>query len=257
MLNYVKSEFYRIFRERSIWVLSAVFSALVIAACIVLFLTNKATPNFPYANTRYLLSTIASMMVIPFFMLSTIPQTVVGEEIREKTLKNSVSFGVSRSTIYFGKWFVNVVGLLIVGVITVSISMMGSYLFLEDSGITFTTDFIMALIGMFPLLLAGLTTYHFLYFWSPNTNYVFLCYGGVYLLPFLIGYFLGGKFETIRWLFYHCVVYLMSNSYLKGRHVYMAGNTTNGMITCYLVGIGLTVIFLIIGYVHFKRNEIK
>lgn len=257
MLNYIKSEWYRLIRDKSYWVLTFIFSVLVLAASIVLNISDKTTPNFPYANTYMLFSTIVMMMYLPFFLVSIIPSVIVGEEIKENTLKNSVSFGISRSTIFFGKWIISIIALFILAVITVSISIISGYLLLEDSGISFLSDYLYGLLGVMPLMLAGLTTYHTLYFITKNRNYVILIFSAIYILPFLVGNYMWRMFQPIDWVYRHCVLYLLTNNDMRGKHFIVAGNTVNGLKLCYSVGLSLTVLFLVIGYLHFLKKEIK
>jgi ABC-type transport system involved in multi-copper enzyme maturation permease subunit len=253
----MKSEIYRLFQEKSYRIFIMAFSLLSIAHCIVVNVMSKLDPSFPYANTRYLFTSITSMMVIPFFFVYIISQILVGEEMKHHTLKNSVSFGVSRRTIYFGKWVVSVLGLLIVAIITITLSIAFAYLLSEDSGISYLTDFIWSILGMVPIMLVALTTFHFLYFVSLSSNYVLMFFTGIHFLPYIVGKFLGIKYEIFNWIYCHTPVYLLLNKEFIDRHMIMAGNTTSGMINCWLVCGVLTLIFIIVGYVQFKKMDIK
>ncbi len=53
MVNYMKSEFYRIFHDRTIYLLTAVITGLAVFVNVVLYLFEVNTTNFPYGNVRF------------------------------------------------------------------------------------------------------------------------------------------------------------------------------------------------------------
>lgn len=262
MNSYLKSETFRVVRDKSYWIFMGVFALLAIAATVIIYMTNTASNaasvDFPYANTRFMLLNIATSIIIPFFFLYQIAQIVVGEEIKHRTLKNTVSFGVSRSTIFFGKWIVSVVGVFVLAITSISIALVFIYALLENSGTVFLTDFLMALVAFIPLMISGITLYHVLYFVSGSPNYAVMIFAGVQVLPYIVGKYIGGRIEILSWIYRHTPFYLFSVSEMtESRRVIMAGNTTEGMLTCWAVGGVLTVVFLTFGYFRFRKLEIK
>lgn len=261
MISYVKSEWYRIVREKSFWIFIAAFAALAVAASVVLFVADSTTPEveaFPYANTRFMLMNLSTAIIIPFIFLFQVSQVVVGEEIKHHTMKNSVSFGVSREVIYFGKWVISVIGVMVIAIISISISLAAMYLLLDNSGISYLIDFGWAMVGMIPLMMAGMTIYHFLYMISPSANFAMMIFVGVNFLPNIIGKYLGGRVEFLRWIYLHTPVYLITASDRNAEnHLMMLGNSASGMVQCWTVGLVLTVIFLAAGYMKFKKADIK
>ena len=261
MISYIKSEWYRLTREKSYWIFMIVFTALAVAASLILYVFNKSTPaveEFPYANTRFLIINLSTSMVIPFFFLNQISQMVVGEEMKQHTLKNSVSFGVSRATIFFGKWIVSVIGLLLIAVVSITISVASAYLLLENSGVAYLVDFCWVLVGIIPIMLVGLTTYHFLYFISPSANSALAIFTGIYLLPYIVCGYLAGRIEAAAWLYkYLPMTLLMNNEMSPDKHLIMAGNSVAGMERCWIVGCIVIAFFLTFGYKKFKNMDIK
>lgn len=261
MISYIKSEAYRLVREKSYWIFIVVFTALAVAASVVLFVAQEVTPAtdaFPYANTRFMLMNIITAILVPFIFLFQISQIVVGEEVKHHTMKNSVSFGVSRSTIYFGKWIISILGMIGVAVLSIGISVATMYLLLENSGSSYLVEFIWAMVGMVPIMMAGITMYHVLFVLSPSANYAMMIFVGINFLPNIIGKYLGGRIEFLGWIYRHTPVYLMSESERSAdNHLLMLGNSISGMTLCWEVGVVLTLVFLVAGYMKFKKSDIK
>ncbi len=74
MLNYLRSEWYRILHGREIYLFTGVLCAIVLAANVILW-AMAHTPNFPYATVRFSLSNLVSMMGLLFLMAATTART--------------------------------------------------------------------------------------------------------------------------------------------------------------------------------------
>ena len=55
MINYLKSEQYRLLRKKTLHITSLVCLLLIVAAATVLYYFQKADPNFPYATSSIFL----------------------------------------------------------------------------------------------------------------------------------------------------------------------------------------------------------
>src|SRR5690625_6756032 len=53
MINYMKSENYRLFRKKGLHITSGVGFLLIIAAAAILYFTGQHESNFPYANSSF------------------------------------------------------------------------------------------------------------------------------------------------------------------------------------------------------------
>ena len=56
MANYIKSEFYRIFHDKAIYLITLITTALAVLYNVVHYLALTWLTSFPYGNVRFVLS---------------------------------------------------------------------------------------------------------------------------------------------------------------------------------------------------------
>ncbi|MFR7738081.1 MAG: ABC transporter permease, partial [Eggerthella lenta] len=67
MLNYTKSELYRIVHGRELYLFTGVLCAIVLLSSVLLW-AMASTPDFPYATVRFSLSNLISMLPSLFLL---------------------------------------------------------------------------------------------------------------------------------------------------------------------------------------------
>lgn len=109
LLIYIKAEFYKACRRRYTWVFLAVMLALE-----TLFALMWIGPR----EFDYMVALLATTMQLGCFLSVILVSIVVSDSYKTGTLKNEVSFGLSRSRIYLGKlWAAALLSLAFCGVI--------------------------------------------------------------------------------------------------------------------------------------------
>ncbi len=103
VLNYIRAEFYKVFRRKYTWItlgILLVLEALLVSGYVFI---NVHGSHVDFAEG---LTTVFPMMSMGcyFTLLST--DMVFADQYKQSTLKNEVSFGVPRGRIYFGKFLV-------------------------------------------------------------------------------------------------------------------------------------------------------
>lgn len=53
MINYMKSELYRIFHSKGLYIYLIICNVLMILAALTLFYFDKTENNFPYGNAKF------------------------------------------------------------------------------------------------------------------------------------------------------------------------------------------------------------
>ena len=91
MLNYIKAELWKLLRRRSLYGL-----VLLLAACVALFLWLYSGGAFPG-----LAAAVSATMLVGMLLAPPLVQMVDGGG--RDTLKNELSFGLSRGRVYWGK----------------------------------------------------------------------------------------------------------------------------------------------------------
>ena len=97
MLNYMKSELYRIVHGRELYLFTGVLCAIVLLSSVLLW-AMASTPDFPYATVRFSLSNLLSML--PVWVL-------FADDRKDGTFKNAVADGCSRRDLFVGKCLVS------------------------------------------------------------------------------------------------------------------------------------------------------
>ncbi|GAA0736409.1 ABC transporter permease [Clostridium oceanicum] len=98
MINYIKSEFYRIFNR-------SYFKLYVVMVSMLMFIVNQIIKLYPRneMNLRLVIegSILISKLVI--FLIIPIVYMIILEENKTGTLKNVLAFGLSRNKIFLSK----------------------------------------------------------------------------------------------------------------------------------------------------------
>ena len=101
MINYLKSENYRLLNKKNLYITSLICFSLIAAAAFVLFYFQQADSTFPYGTSKYFYSNAISggVMIIIIGLIFNIALT--GNDT--SLMKQSISFGISRNVIFWSK----------------------------------------------------------------------------------------------------------------------------------------------------------
>lgn len=106
MVNYMKSEFYRILHDKTIYLLTLTIAALTLLVNVVLYLFSTFTPAFPYGNVRFAFINLITGMQIFYIGAMLAVMLLSTDEYKNGVLKNAVAGGLSRIHIFIGKCIV-------------------------------------------------------------------------------------------------------------------------------------------------------
>ena len=256
MLNYMKSEWYRQRNNRGLQNTILVCLGLIILMVAVLAFFGRR-PGFAYANAYFAFNGIFTSMSGIF------PLTLVfagfmenNSRNRQSPLKNSVAFGIPRSSIYLGKFLVQLLICTLVYLILPAVLVCLSWLFLEHSNEGEWYYLAHALIGGYPLCVFMLSIgFCFIFNIGNSISGILPILFIVYILPYLFR-FLGMKYpifsEAAEW----CPASMLGLTFDNtGIHFYW--DTPIRMLRCYLSGLGGALIFLCAGIFWLKKREIR
>ncbi len=247
MLNYIHGELWRAFRKTG----TAVFFG-----CMFL-LPAIFNGGFAFLNlnlqVRFTLSDCIDgmMVVIPFIgciLLLVIGDLVFGDELVCRTLKNSVSSGMGRGTVYFGKLAAEVLFSL-AGLAAAVASLLGTGLVLLPWAAEELPEMLRKLFcllaGCLPLWVGLLAVLNFLMFVLRNS----VAIAGISILAFFSGTF----------FFAALPVQNPMDFYLPAWLVQVVQYPVTGEVLAWCWGIGLlyTAAFSLLGYLCFFRRELK
>ena len=262
MLNYVKSELYKTVRRKYFWWLLLICSALGVGVNVLLFFMAHSTDmiNGTLDATFSLAMVGAMAMSVSYVCPLMMTDIVFSEEYKHQTMKNSVSYGFSRSEIFFGKFIaefiVSIVALVVIfGAFTASaFLLLGS----TDAAVTaeITHVYFVRLFLMLPLWIWSLALSHTIVFFVRNNTFFALASVGVLMiLPMVFNNYIVYVWPEFvaavsPWLAFTKMTALTSNNFVIDNF---------GMLSLEYWSAGLirAVVVLALGVFLFRRKEIK
>ena len=105
MINYLKSELYRISQMKSTYILPFGMSLILLLMVILVV----AEPVYDRSDSELLFFTVSNMLFVVPLQIPLLTQTIFADEHGNGTFKNSVSYGLSRRTLYISKLILTLV----------------------------------------------------------------------------------------------------------------------------------------------------
>lgn len=101
MLNYIKSEWYRLTHTKELWIYTAIASGLILAMNVVLSLSRRL-PDFRYGTARFSLSFLISGLMVLCYAGAAWAELLFAGQKKNGIMKNGVAYGISRTEIFLG-----------------------------------------------------------------------------------------------------------------------------------------------------------
>jgi ABC-2 type transport system permease protein len=157
MINYMKSENYRLLRKKGLYFTSVICYLLIAGAAVVIYYTNQHDPNFPYATSKFFYSNVVgsgSLIIIIGFIYNL---TLTGKDT--SLIKQSVSYGISRNIIFWSKLILTLSYFLIICVVGIFLMIaLGENLMTSEN--QSVKNFLIASVNMAPIVLSGFFLIH-------------------------------------------------------------------------------------------------
>lgn len=259
MLSYIKSEFYRLLRNKWTYLFIIICSGLLTSANVVLAALHVSDPTFPYATTKFSISFLCSYFSVIFLLCIMVASMVFGNEHSNHTMKNSISYGISRGYIYFGKLIVEIVYSIAAFAIITCVDIVSAYLLLENSETLYLEMLLKTCFVAFPLFLFVLAAMNCFAFIIESTGAGIAAIVGLLIaLPQVTGV-LGMKFvffkefsKILPWNMINNIGYEAGTSKLI-----LPWEGATGYNNYWIIGIAWMLIMAILGFVIFKKKEVK
>ncbi len=134
MLNYMRSEFYRIFHSRAFYVTLAAFIGLAMAVNVLLLFMIHEDPNFSYAMTSFSYSNYVVHPMWNAYAAVLITYILYEGTNRNGNLKNVVALGINREKIFLVRCIVSTVVYCTILAITLLCYIGSAELLLQTAG---------------------------------------------------------------------------------------------------------------------------
>lgn len=135
MMNYVKSEFYRVFHSWEIYCFTGILAVLSFLLNAVLGLFGRIDgPSFPYDRTSFSYSNLVANPMIFCVMGAIVGIILYGGNRKNGNLKNTIAFGISRMKVFSGECIVATISAIVSLLIVLSVYVVSAIILLEHTG---------------------------------------------------------------------------------------------------------------------------
>ena len=243
MFNLIRADLYKAFHRMYLYIFMGVMAAAAISYNVL----------FAYAGAprEVAFGSALSFFMFPLFLVSMFVDIVTAEENKEHTLKNTISFGISRSKLYLAKNISAVIIAAAVAAVTLGAFFVSGLLFLK-AGEGFTSSLMpdiflrisvalllyIAAIAMGTLLAAVV---------KRNTLFTF-AYFGMLVIPVMV-------FKLLK-----LANHIFSNAeyaMLLTQTQVIARGTQAQLLTAVWIALAHIALFVPLGLFLFKRQEIN
>ncbi len=257
MLNYTKSEIYRIFHGKEIYVFTTAAAGLTIVLNLILFAFNHIEVDFPYGTVRFSLNMMTGSISFLFIAALIVVSLLFSDEHKNGTMKNVFSFGITRNEFFFGKCIVCGVTALISLIVILLVYIGSAYLLLNNRELLpleqMLTGIGANLLTAFATLILAVTLFSI--FKKEGT--ALLCWLSlVWFFPTGL-YYLGFKIYWIKiiaaWLPWNYLHHEVSVTFTDYQCLW---NTPEGLLKCILAGAVGSVVFYVAGVLFLRKRDI-
>ena len=179
MINYLKSENYRLLNKKNLYITSLICFSLIAAAAFVLYYFQQTDSTFPYGTSKYFYSNAISggVMIIIIGLIFNLALT--GKDT--SLMKQSISFGISRNVIFWSKLILTLSYFLLFCTIAIILMIaLGENMFASHSDAV--RNVLIASVNMFPIVLSGFSLIHTMKMLKIGEVYIFITVLFIYAL---------------------------------------------------------------------------
>lgn len=259
MMNYIKSEFYRVSHSRVIYSITGILAVLSFFLNALLGLLGRTDgPSFPYDTTSFSYSNLVSNPMI-FCSIAAVIGVLLYEGNRKNgNLKNTIAFGISRSKIFVGECIVAIVSAIFSLIIVLSVYIISANIFLEHTGPVNLTDLLTEIPAVFFIAVASLISVIVcIESFGKDSIGIIIWFIIWFIIP-KIFFYLGLRFEIIHriamWMPYN--FFGTTEMIVNMSQSVTAWGTTEGMFKCLISGIIGIAVFSLSGVVLLRKREL-
>lgn len=269
MVNSIQAEIYKLTRRPYFYVLNlccAAFALLVIGCLAYIKYTapaNQDAVNFPFSMNILLLG-----MPVGLYLVAVGGDAVFSEQYKYNTLKNEVSYGLTRVQVYLSRLVVTLLLMIVVFVVTIGVYLLASLVLLgipsdEMAMMSFgmnaaqSVQMMLQMLGYyilasFPLWLGALSLAIACYFLIRGSNMA-----GIAFLALMVGVpaILNNLGKYVHPMFHS--LYHLTLDYMGGLVVSAERMDWALMGRCWIIGLAWAVISTAVGLFFFSRREIN
>ncbi|SHK73703.1 ABC-2 type transport system permease protein [Clostridium cavendishii DSM 21758] len=247
MLNYINAELYRNFNRKYFWMYTSIFVALAILANIAFLILGVDS------RTEALSAMLDFGIIVPTFIIAGFVDFVTAEENKTDTVRNVLTFGLSRTKMVVGKIITTVIFAFIAQIIILSIFFV-LYFSLYGVNTNVVNVIVLGFQKMLlatPLWIACICMLTLLSFLIKNNNIAITLYLVIIIFDKvaveIVSTFFWSKFDVVQNI-------LITN---KLKDIVQEGLKQNNILYAITMGIIYIILFTGLSIIYMNKKEIK
>ena len=257
MLNYLKSEWFRIVNGRELYLVTGILCAVVLAANVLLYAMTLVDDAFPYATVRFSLSNLLYGLTMLFALGGLLVAVLYADDRKNGTMKNAIAHGKSRASLFLGKSIISVVvGIMIMAVVLV-VYIGSAALLLEGPVAEPAGELLVSVVAALPSVIAIVVLAVALDGFFPKTTTAIVAFIViVFLIPQLLA-LVGLRYEPIAELASWLPTVLFGNDVgVWPLDFTMPWDQVFGWVKCMIVGFGWLAVAAVVGLWKSRKVEL-
>lgn len=244
MLNYCKSEWYRIWHTSEIYVITICMAVLVFLMNLVLWIAGGRIEGFRYATVSFSLSNLITSMSLFMVAGAMVAGILFSGEKRYGILKNAIANGISREGIFCGKCIVSTLAALCSMAVIMASYLGSACLLLDGAPEPALGVCIRGVLAVLPCAIAALIlAVFFFHFCEKEITAVIGWFLIMWAIPMVL-YYAGFKIDILRraaaWMPWN---YLQYEVTVTMSELQCLWDTPQGLFKCLVSGLLGIVIF--------------
>jgi ABC-2 type transport system permease protein len=259
MLNYVKSEFYRVLHDKGVYYFTALLAILAFLLNGVLYWFGKMDgPSFPYNTTSFSYSNLVGNPMIFCVMGAVVGIILYEGSIKNGNLKNTIAFGISRAKVFIGECIVASVTAVVSSIVVLGVYIISAIMLLEHTGPVSLNDLLTEIPAVFLLAVASLVSGIICIEAFKKVSVGIMVWFAIWFIIPRIFFYIGLRVDVI----YDIAMWMPDNFFgSSGMSVNMsqsitAWGTARGMAKCIIAGMIGIVVFYFSGIVLLRKREL-
>ncbi len=257
MLNYIKSEFYRIRHTKAVYISTAILCVLVVLFNGAMAFLNHVDPTFHYGTFRFSLNMFTGAPMTYMYIAGFVGFLLFLEDKRGGALYHTIAYGMPREKIILGKGIVGLVTAFCMMVVVLVFYVGSAWLLLKNRELLPLQELLCEIVFLLPtavaVMLLGIVLGMIM---QKEFNIVWNWLLVVALIPNVI-YILGLKFEAVyrisKWI---PMVYFKREIAVYLNRYECIWHTPEGIMRCLVSGFAAIVCVLVFGILKLKKQDL-
>ncbi len=254
MMNYIKSELYRITHTVPLYI-----TAFILAFLGVFYNTVNYLFDTQYATTSFSYSSLVAMPTLFVYAGAAVAGILYEDNRRNGNLKNTIAAGLSRGSIFAGKCVVSVLAAIAVMVTTLFSWIVSAELLLHRMGPVQLQTLLWEVPAVFFLAAAGVILLLALMELCGNMLVSLMGWSVILLAVPRILLYLGMRYELVYKIalwFPSNLFYIVNQNHVNLSECVTAWDTAGGMLRCVVPGIVGCLVFTLAGILLVRRRDL-